>query len=158
MEPNSLLGVDQQVVSPVLHRQLPVPRGRRLLLGGRGAQVRRMSEPQCKELRLSLPSQGRGESTCLGNTSLGRRVPRVTFTQSGATWHLSPSVDFWEQTRVDQPELRKRELEGSVLAESGVVSEPRALHGTDVRVCGVGGHSGRGWASVCSPVSHTRAS
>lgn len=118
--------------------------------------VRRLSEPQWKELRLSLPSQGRGESTCPGNTSLGRRVPRGTFTQSRGTWRLSPSVDFREQTHVDQPELRKRELEGSVLAESGVVVEPRALHGTGALVCGVGGHSGRGWACMCSPASHPR--
>lgn len=115
------------MVSPVLHRQLPVHRGRRLLLGVGGEHRLKNACARVEGAEAFPPFPGEGESTCLGNTSLGRRVPRVTFTQNGATWH-PPSVDFWEQTCVDQPELRKRDLRKCPGRKRESGFQNRALH------------------------------
>lgn len=50
-----------------------------------------------------------------------------------------------------QPELKKRELEGHVLAESGVVTEQPALHSQAVCMCDVGGRAGGVWV-IPSPL------
>lgn len=45
---------------------------------------------------------------------------------------ISSQLDIWEQLPVNQPGLKKGELEGGVLAERGLVAEHSALRGKDV--------------------------
>lgn len=63
-------------------------------------------------------------------------------------------MNFWEQMQINQPELRKRELEGDVLAERKI-GHRAMLCMARMYICAVDERSGGG-ACAHSPAPHPR--
>ena len=107
--------------------------GRRLRPGGRGRGPGEcLSHGAGAEAFPPFPGEGSGHMP--GQPSLGRRAQGERSPGVGDLASL-PVHGLGEQTRVDQPEPREREVAGRVRA----VAEPRALHGAAAPVRGVVG-------------------
>lgn len=87
----------------------------------------------------------------------GKSSKRKARAEWGNVPEEETGISFHSRTsnrQKQQPELKKRELEGHVLAERGVVTEQPAQHGQAVCLCDAGGCARRRLGYTLSPVSY----